>query len=782
MVFSFQARIVSFVLLLFAGVQAITLVTVYQTTRDNVTKQVGQNLIHAERIFDRLLNERGERIAAETDILSADYGFRSTVSSGDPITIRSALENLILRTHAHRAFFVDMDGKVVADTGQKYDTAIFPFSKAINLAPHKNSSVYFVLIDGKPHVLATVPVLAPLPIGWISIATRVDDRFLKHIKKLFQVSLEISLAKQAQQGLHLLTSTLAETLQKDIHSLSIDQFPESNNTPTIIQFAERSWVTLLSPLLSAREDQQILVVLQYELEDSLKPYKQLWYSIAGLFGFGLLGILFGGIAIARQISRPVMQLAQAAQRVGHGDFGKPVNMSRRDELGRLAQAFNLMMQGIADREARIAHQLRHDSITGLPNRLYFEESLTACFEQGCGYLVALIGLDRYAEINSTLGHELGDKLIRAVGDVLKNNMPFDAELAHMAGDGFALLVPSPGNEDSLRYLAELILHVFDEPITLGPTTVDVSAHLGLVHFPKDGQDAKTLLRKADAALFVARRGGHGYHIYKKETDPCQPEALSLMRELRTGLEAGHFKLYVQPLLDLRLKQVTHVECLIRWFHPERGFMPPDHFIPLAEQTGHISRITAWVLNEAFRLRNEWQEAGLEVKLAVNLSAKDLLHGDLPKLLDDLLAEFPVSANDFMLEITESSVMQDAEQALKVIKRLRVQGFQIAADDFGTGYSSMTYLKKLQLSELKIDKAFVLNLAKNQEDFVIVRSIIELGHNLGLTVVAEGIENRESLDILEHLNCDLAQGYWISRPMPSREFSDWLSQSSWQSKL
>lgn len=782
MVFSFQARIVSFVLLLFAGVQTITLVTVYQTTRDNVTKQVGQNLTYAERIFDRLLNERGERIAAETHILSADYGFRSTVSSGDTVTIRSALENLILRTQAHRAFFVDMDGKVAADTGQKYETAIFPYSKAINLAPHKNSSVYFVLIDGKPHVLATVPVLAPLPIGWVSIATRIDDRFLEYIKKLFQVTLEITLEKQTPQGLHLLASTLTETLQKYIDSLSTSQFLEAYNTPTVIKFGGYRWVTLLSPLLSAREDQQLFVVLQYQLESYLKPYTQLWYSTVSLFGFGLLGILVGGVAISRQISLPVRQLAQAAHRVGRGDFRKPVNMSRRDELGRLAQAFNLMMQGIADREARIAHQLRHDPITGLPNRLYFEESLTACFEQGCGYLVVLIGLDRYAEINSTLGHKLGDKLIRAVVDVLKNNMPVNAELAHMTGDRFALLVPSPGNESSLRYLAELILHVFDEPIILGLTTVDVSAHIGLVHFPKDGQDAQTLLRKADAALFVARRSGHGYHIYSEETDPCQPEALSLMGELRTSLEAGHFKLYVQPLFDLRLKQVTHVECLIRWFHPKRGFMPPDHFIPLAEQTGNISRVTAWVLNEAFRLRNEWQDAGLEVKLAINLSAKDLLHSNLSKLLDDLLAKFPVSANDFMLEITESSVMQDAEQALKAIKYLRAQGFQIAADDFGTGYSSMAYLKKLQLSELKIDKAFVLNLATNQEDSIIVRSIIELGHNLGLKVVAEGIENRESLDILEHLGCDLAQGYLISRPMPSIEFSDWLSQTSWQSGL
>ncbi|NOT13915.1 MAG: EAL domain-containing protein [Methylococcaceae bacterium] len=775
--FSFQTRIVSFVLLLFAGVQAITLVTVYQTTRSNVIKQVGQNLSYAQRIFDRLLNERGERIASETTILSADFGFRSTISSGDPVTIRSALENLILRTHAQRAFFVDMDGKVAADTDQKYDTASFPFSKAINLAPHKSSSVYFVLIDSKPHVLATVPVLAPLPIGWISIATRVDNRFLENIKKLFQVSLEITIAAETPQGLHRLASTLAETLQKDIDSLSIDHFQEANDSPTILEFAGRRWVTFSSPLLSAREDQQLSVVLQYELEGSLKPYKQLWYSTAGLFGFGLFGILFGGVAIARQISRPVRQLARAAQRVGRGDFGKPVNMSRRDELGRLAQAFNLMMQGIADREARIAHQLRHDPITDLPNRLFFEENLIARFKQDCGYLVALIGLDRYAEINSTLGHGLGDKLIRAIGMVLKNNMPVDAELAHMAGDEFALMVPSPGNENSLRHIAELILHVFEESITLGPTTIDVSVHIGIVHYPKDGQDAQTLLRKADAALFVARRSGHGYHIYKEETDPCQPEALSLMRELRLGLDTGHFKLYVQPLLDLRLMQVTHVECLIRWFHPERGFMPPDHFIPLAEQTGHISRVTAWVLNEAFRLRNEWQEAGLETRLAVNLSAKDLLHGNLPKLLDDLLAKFPVKANDFMLEITESSVMQDAEQALKVIKHLRAQGFQIAADDFGTGYSSMAYLKKLQLNELKIDKSFILNLANNPEDSVIVRSIIDLGHNLGLKVVAEGIENQESLALLELMGCDLAQGYWISRPMPSIEFYGWLKQSS-----
>lgn len=767
MVFSFQSRIVLLFSLLFTGVQALTLATVYQVSKNNVIQQIEQELTYAGRVFDRLLNGRGERMAAEVAIISADFGFRTTVASGDAVTLRSALANLMLRIQAQRAFYIGLDGKVAADTDKRLENTLFPFGAALTDAEQTGRSVSFVLIDNQPYVLATVPVLAPTPIGWIAVAMRIDDRFVDHFKRLSPAVMEITLAEQTPQGLRVLASTLDNERRQHLNGADT----ESDAAMPII--ADSQWVSMNHALPSARTDQLLVALLQIELDAALKPYQQLWYSAAVLFGLGLLGALLGGFWLAAQVSRPIRQLADAVRRVGDGDFSQPVQFNRRDELGRLAQAFNLMMRGIADREACIAYQLRHDALTGLPNRLFFEERLSNQILQGCHYAVVLIGIARYAEINSTLGHELGDQLIGAVCAALQRHMPDDAVLAYLAGDEYALMVNNADDEQALAQLAQQILCAFDEPVVLGPSTVDVSAHLGLVHCARDGHNPKQLLRKADAALFVARKHGRHYHIYKTETDPCQPEALSLMGELRFGLESEQFRLYVQPQLDLKLNRITHVECLIRWQHPERGFMPPDSFIPLAEQTGQIHRVTAWVLKEAFRLRHEWRQAGMDVKLAVNLSTKDLLYGQLVPLLDALLGAYPVEAGDFILEITESAMMQDAELALTVLENLRGRGFLLAVDDFGTGYSSMAYLKKLPLHELKIDKAFVLNLSENQEDAVIVRSIVELGHNLGFYVVAEGLENAASLTELQRLGCDFAQGYWLSKPMQAVAFQNWL---------
>lgn len=772
--FNFQTRIVLLFTLLFVSVQTFTLVTIYQVYQKNVIEQVSQNLTYSGRIFDRLLRGRGERMAAEVAILSADYAFRSTISSGDAVTLRSALENLQLRIHAQRAFYIELNGQVTADTQLNFEKSAFPFQNALDKAENDGRSVTFALINGQPHVLVTVPVLAPIPIGWIAVATSVNNRFVEQFKRLSPSALEITIAERLPQELRLLATTLAQ--QEHAYLLRPNEFenPDAPREPILRTFPESRWLGLSYALPSAQQAQTIVVQLNIPLDLVLKPYSKIQYSAIALFGLGLLGVLLGGIAVARQVSQPVRQLAKAAQRVKEGDFSQAIVLRRQDELGRLAQSFNLMMQGIADREERIIHQLRHDTLTGLPNRLYLEEYMQTTQHQE-GYALILVGLERFAEINSTLGHEFGDQLMQSVGEILQLSMPENAALAHFSGDEFALIIPTAYESTQLQQFASLIISAFDAPLNFGPATVDMSIHIGIVHSPHDGEDPKTLLRKADAALFVARRDGLHYHIYSDASNPCQPEALSLMGELRTGLETGQFTLYVQPQLDIKLNQVTHVECLIRWCHPERGLMPPDTFIPLAEQTGNIWKITAWVLQEAFRIRALWQQAGLEIKLALNLSAHDLQHEQLPKLLAELLKRYPVSSEDFILEITESAIMLDAEHALKVLSALKAQGFKLSVDDFGTGYSSMAYLKKLPLSELKIDKTFVLNLADNLEDEVIVRSIIELGHNLGFNVVAEGLENALSFDKLAALRCDLVQGYWLSKPMPAEHFQQWMQR-------
>lgn len=778
MIRSFQTRIVLFFSVLFVGVQLLTLLAVYGVTRANVIEQLGANLAYAEQIFDRLLRERGEIIASQTRVLAADFGFRAAVADSNPATVRSAVENLLHRIHARRGFYIDLNGVIVADTAGRAEGSPFSFQETLAQAEQQGQSVAFGLLDGELYEFAVVPVLAPVPIGWVALAVAVDRNLVQHFQQLSSTALEISLVERAADGSRILASSLPEALQTALREHVAQQgegaMPAAAQ-PWLVELGEQRFITQGKRLPAARAEQPILAYLQVDLDGAFQPYRIMLYAALGLLGLGLAATLGGGVLIARRISRPVRLLNDATQRIMAGRYDRPIELEQQDELGHLAQTFNHMMVQIEQRESRLAQQLRHDALTGLPNRLFFEERLDALLQSGTPALVALVSLDRYTEINNTLGHELGDRLVVEVGALLHRAVPELAALARVASDEFALAVALP--PDSEQW-AETLLLAFDVPLAVDQFTIDVSAHIGIACCDAAENCAKTLLRNADVAMYVARLRGPRYGIYRKQDDPCKPAALSLMGELRSGLESGQFQLYVQPLVVLAERRISHVECLIRWRHPERGLVPPDDFIPLAEQTGHIHRVTVWVLKTAFQLCADWRRLGTDTKLALNLSAKDLFSPQLPLLLDELLASHPVSAADFMLEVTESSVMQDAEQALKMLQGIRAKGFLLAVDDFGTGYSSMAYLKKLPVSELKIDKSFVLDLANNAEDAVIVRSIIELGHSLGMSIVAEGLENPESFAQLQALGCDMAQGYWISRPMPAEDFAGWLEQSAW----
>ena len=327
-------------------------------------------------------------------------------------------------------------------------------------------------------------------------------------------------------------------------------------------------------------------------------------------------------------------------------------------------------------------------------------------------------------------------------------------------------------------VVERILGLFEKAVSVAGFNIDVTATLGEARYPEHGATARTLMQHADTAIYEAKNLGRPYAVYDPQLDPHRPERLSMMGELREGLDNGQFTFFFQPKVDLSTETVTTVEALIRWNHPERGFMAPDLFIPLAEQTGNIRKLTAWALGAAVKQSRVWSDKGINVKIAVNLSAHDLGNRQLPAELTALLSAYDVSPGRLILEITESAIMEDPLHAQEILRTLSGMGLTLSIDDYGIGHSSLAYLKSLPVQEIKIDKSFVLKLADSRGDQILVKSTIELGHNLGLRVTAEGIEDRASLEILRALGGDTGQGYFVSRPVSAEDFEVFFTTSRW----
>ena len=430
--------------------------------------------------------------------------------------------------------------------------------------------------------------------------------------------------------------------------------------------------------------------------------------------------------------------------------------------------------------SRNDHQARHDSLTELPNRRMFREELDRdvihAREGGASLAVMLMDLDRFKEINDSLGHHQGDIVLREVADRLRRRLRGNDLVARLGGDEFAVILRDAPDEATVREIAAQIHNVLEQPVTVGEMNLVVDASVGVALAPQHGTDADVLIQRADMAMYAAKSSRTGFEIYDAELDETSAERLTLTSDLRRAFANGELVVHYQPKANLDGK-VVGVEALVRWLHPTLGLIPPDRFVPLAEHSGLIRPLTMEVLRHSLAQLRAWTEQGLDLTIAVNLSPQHLLDTDLPADIERMVTEAGVRAERLELEITETSLMVNPKRAVGVLERLGEIGVRIAIDDFGTGYSSLQYLKQLPVNVLKIDRTFVAAMTESERDALIVRSTIDLSRNLGLEVVAEGVETAECWDALAALGCDLAQGFVLAHPMPGPELTDWLARNS-----
>ncbi len=428
-------------------------------------------------------------------------------------------------------------------------------------------------------------------------------------------------------------------------------------------------------------------------------------------------------------------------------------------------------------EAQATRNATHDQLTGLPNRFLYSDRLAQAIIMAASeksqVAVIIMDIDRFKEINEAMGPYQGDRLLKQVATRLQNTFHDPETVARLGGDEFAAIIPRLTQLKEASQVIRKIEKALEAPFMLEGLKIDVRASMGVAFYPQHGTDADTLLQRADVAMYAAKRNRAGFLVYSPRYDEYSPQRLTLMGELRQAIENEGLVLHFQPKVDLKSGCIAETEALVRWEHPKHGLMLPDEFIPLAERTGLIKPLTLWVLNKALKQCSTWEQAGLQLGVAVNLSAQALFDLDLPDIVTGALAAHDVSPKRLILEITESMLMVDKERALQILERLSGMGVRIAIDDFGTGYSSLSYLSKMPVDEIKIDKSFVLDMHENKSNAVIVHATIELGHNLGLSVIGEGVESAESMARLHALGCDSAQGYYMTKPLNADDLTAWL---------
>lgn len=790
----FQTKLVLFFAALFAVVQAFSYFTVESTVRGSILGEARNQLAKAFEVFENSVEDTTAAVAEGSTILATDFGFRQAVATKDRPTIMSALNNLGTRISADRVILVGVDNQIIGDTGTASDAAStgnivsmgsteFAFPELLTQADDEGRAVTISVMDNQVYQTVAVPIRAPVTIATIVIGIEINNAYVRKLAdKKFTVPLDITFARSVPEGgWTVATSTLKPEFANQLTGILGTINAKATDAPRTIKLGDSDFVSLIAALPTPANSPKVDAVIQYSLDASLLPFDALFLTLIGVAAVTLLLTLIGSFVIAGGVSKPIRELDTAAQRIKTGNYTEKVAITQRDEFGRLSDTFNQMMDGIAEREAKIEYQSLHDPATELPNRLAFERRLSKAIAEADvakGQLsVYLVQIGRFSEINNTLGHDTGEQMVAKIGDNLQRIIKQSDVVSRHSSSMFALLLPGAGS-NHVNPIVQRILDSFDEPITVGGNTVDVTAWIGEAFYPEHGITAKMLLQRADTAIFEAKKSAQHYALYNAQLDPYKPERLSMMGELRSGLDRGEFRLYYQPKIDIATEKITAAEALIRWIHPVRGFMPPDSFIPLAEQTGNIQKLTSWALDTAISQVAVWKKQGIDIKVAINLSARDLSNRHLPQEIETLMAKHGATISQLILEITESAVMEDPKQSMEVLSALNKMGATLSIDDYGTGYSSMSYLKSLPVQEIKIDKSFVMKLASNNGDEILVKSTIDLGHNLGLKVTAEGVEDRPSLDILKSHGCETGQGYHISKPVPAADFEKFYRTSRW----
>jgi diguanylate cyclase (GGDEF)-like protein len=748
---SLRTRIAVTFLLLLAAVLAAALGVVSVQNHRQASKEITHQFETGAELIDRSITANNQLLTLAAEALAHDFGFREALALKDTDTLISALENTADRAHAPIVVVTTLDGRVIAAYGSAVEPGM-PFDPAARLplsAGEGKANTTVVVESGHVYQLAAVPVKSPLPVARVFMGFELGAEAAKDMARItgLNVSLEIGNGGSWTQAYTTgETGASAENLVK--RRIMLVDTPRT----------------------------QAVLTLSASLDQTQKEYDRLLLNNA-LIAVAVGSLLFAAIAIfwlARNITRPLKDLTSAVDHIRAGSYDTLIALGRRDEIGTLAEGLQVMQSAVQERDRSISRLAFEDTLTGLNNRAAFSAALTRVLESGSGPVgVAIINLHRFRRINELLGYGVGDAVLVEIAARLVREPALASAVGRLAADEFVAFAPIGGAAGDLQGWGSRLLARLADPIIVETQPIDISATVGLALAPGDATEVAELLRCADLAMERARRDKRALAVYEPGLRPKARDQLSLLGELQRAVDRDELVLFFQPKMELATGRVSGAEVLLRWQHPTRGLLAPGAFIPFAEQTGFIRQLTRWTLERAVTQCAQWYRDGRPLALAVNVSADDLADLHFDQRVSNALARSGLPPALLTLEVTESGFIEDPERALRMLDSLSLLGVNLSIDDFGTGYSSLSHLARMPVNEVKIDRSFVLGLESDPEFAPVVRSAIDMGHSLGMKVVAEGIENEASAQQLRALNCDIGQGYLYAKPMPAADLEAWL---------
>ncbi|WP_203291561.1 putative bifunctional diguanylate cyclase/phosphodiesterase [Maricaulis parjimensis] len=751
---------------IYAGLFALVILAAagasFYTVQRSAARLVQDEMAATAAVFDRIWALNARQMGDAADILARDFGFRAAVATADVPTIESALDNLKQRFEFDVAFVIDQQGQAIGAGGLVSDEGVALIEASLT---GRDAAGGVVLLDGAAFHAVARPVRAPTHVGWVVFAYSLSTQGLNDLTELSAIPLQARLFWQSGAAVPMPGGGDSDDWQ--------NLMGREAGTQTVGYSLDRKHLVSAIAVNSLSDSVSAFLVLQYPVAQAMAPFRTM---MLGLLAAGLVGlavILLGSWLIARGLSKPIQALERAAGRLAKGQASS-LAIDGQDEISRLAHSFNAMGEQIAAREKRITHLALHDPETGLPNLQALEQAvsdLAKAEDQRPVYAIS-VGIDRFHQVRGAIGFALSSQMVISLARRLEALCP-NARLGRVSTDAIGLVLTADSRAE-IDALAARIVESANAPVILRQEPVDLHATVGVAGLDGMARAGLTVIECAGVAIDQARGRQQRLAWFDAEAYGDPTRKISLMSRMSEGLNAGHLYLSYQPKYDFRTQTIQSCEALLRWEDPELGFIGPDDFIPMAEETGHILPLTEWVLDRAIADQVRLKAAGFDLQIAVNVSGR--LISDA-RFIATALDRLRKHSGRICFEITETAVIENPEQALHHMAQLREAGIIIAIDDYGSGLSSLAYLRSIPAEELKIDKAFVLKLDESREDRLLVKSTIDLAHSLGLKVVAEGVETADSVAILAGMGADYAQGYHIGRPMPLSDFLTYLKSET-----
>lgn len=765
---SFRSQLIAMLVISLTMIQLISGTAILDTIKRDSLDQAIKRIDVAKKVFQRTIDNRSKHLSVGVTLLASDFGFKTAVATHDDATIRSSLENNAKRVGADFGILLSSEGVSINST---FDMVYgSDFTELINNNRRRRNINGFIEVNHKPYQLVLVPVKAPNIIAWVGMAFQMGNELAKDIKGITGLDVSFSSIEANTQNEHLHDNHITTLNLDNVDSILNSFITNGVDENSTIFSDDKNYLT--SAVALNIKDHWAFLHLPYN--SWIQNINEVTNRLIIIFSIILsLSILLSWFS-ARHLLKPIQILVAKAKRIGRGEHVEI--QAQAGEFGVLSKTLSGMQTRIEKREEELSFQASHDSLTGLKNRNAVEEFLSLKLDTSQGG-VLLINIRHFKDINNMMGFESGDILLCEFAQRINTLVTNDDMVARLAGDEFLIVFNSQFDELTLLKIHSVLQTEF----IILDSKICLQICMGALFFAHQKDlTVNGIMRRVDISADEAKQSENGIAIYEQGQDESHRRTLSIIRDLPLSLSQNQLFLVYQPKVNIQDRRCYSAEALIRWIHPTLGFISPAEFIPLLERSGNIQLVTKWVIEEVCKQQSRWQIQDMDIQVAINLSAMDLIDVGLTDFINSMMDKYHIQPKQLAFEVTESAVMKDTNTVIHVLNALKKIGFKLSIDDFGTGQSSLAYLRDLPVDEVKIDRSFVHDIETNDSNALIVNTTIQLSHSFGFSVTAEGMENIGGLGILENFGCETIQGYYFSKPLKPDEFLNWQSSFSYSS--